>query len=319
MDLRRAEVPVMKRSIALTAMLALAGCIGASQSLPPSNPSSGAPATAHLGYTVSEFTYHVMPLRTQAPHPGANTRILYPADLTDSGGPIMKTAAAYNLYVNCPAANESCWGDPEGFQKSLTGSSFAKLLTQYTRSPASSYTLAGSSAVTYKTFTGVYFDNDLFTILHSAIAGGKLPTGFSHLYHIFLPKGAWTCFDGTRSCYSPGRNGTFAFCAYHAYVRFSDIGLVVYSVEPYQNVSGCASKASAGASALTNSTASTLGHETFESITDPGQKFAWFNFTFDEEVADLCETYEWNITVGGTKYSIQPMYSNKYHACADGP
>ena len=141
MDLRRAEVPVMKRTIALTATLALAGCIGASQSLPPSHPSSGAPAAAHLGYTISEFTYHVMPLRTQAPHSGADTRILYPADLTDSGGPIMKTAAAYNLYVNCPAANESCWGDPEGFQKSLTGSTFAKLLTQYTRSPASAYTL----------------------------------------------------------------------------------------------------------------------------------------------------------------------------------
>lgn len=210
-------------------------------------------------------------------------------------------------------------GRSRGVPKNLTGSSFAKLLTQYTQSPASAYTLAGSSAVTYKTFTGVYFDNDLFTILHSAIAGGKLPTGFSHLYHIFLPKGSWTCFDGTRSCYSPGRNSTFDFCAYHAYVRFSDIGLVVYSVEPYQKVSGCASKASAGASALTNSTASTLGHETFESITDPGQKFAWFNFTFDEEVADLCETYEWNVTLGGTKYSIQPMYSNKYHACADGP
>ena len=319
MHLRRAEVPVMKRSIGLVATLALAGCIGASQSLPLSAPSSSAPAAAHLGYTVSEFTYHVMRLRTQAPRAVADTRILYPADLTDSGGPIMKTAGAYNLYVNCPAANESCWGDPEGFQKNLAGSSFAKLLTQYTQSPASAYTLAGSSAVAYKTFTGVYFDNDLFTILHSAIAGGKLPTGFSHLYHIFLPKGSWTCFDGTRSCYSPGRNSTFDFCAYHAYVRFSDIGLVVYSVEPYQNVSGCASKASAGASALTNSTASTLGHETFESITDPGQKFAWFNFTFDEEVADLCETYEWNVTLGGTKYSIQPMYSNKYHACADGP
>lgn len=319
MDLRRDEVPDMKRRIALTMTLALAGCMGASQSLPPSNPTSGAPATVHMDYTVSEFTYHAMRLRTQGPRPWADTRILYPADLTDSGGPIMKTAGAYNLYVNCPAANQSCWGDPEGFQKRLAGSSFAKLLTQYTQSPASVYTLAGSAAVTYKTFTGVYFDNDLFTILHSAIAGGKLPTGFAHLYHIFLPKGAWTCFDGTRSCYSPGRSSTFDFCAYHAYVRFSDLGLVVYSVEPYQNVSGCASKASAGASALTNSTVSTLGHETFESITDPGQKFAWFNFTFDDEIADLCETYEWNVTVGGTKYSIQPMYSNKYHACADGP
>lgn len=271
MDPRRAEVSKMKRHIAFAATLALAGCMGASQIVTPANPSSSVPMTTRAGYAVSQFTYHVMRLRTQAPRPVADTRILYPADLTDSGGPIMKTADAYNLYVNCPAGNETCWGDPEGFQKKLTGSSFAQLLTQYTQSPASAYTFAGSAAIRYKTFTGIYFDNDLFTILHSAITSAKLPTGFSHLYHIFLPKGAWTCFDGTSSCYSPGRNGTFDFCAYHAFVRFSDIGLVVYSVEPYQNVSGCASKASPGASALTNSTASTLGHETFESITDPGR------------------------------------------------
>jgi hypothetical protein len=36
-------------------------------------------------------------------------------------------------------------------------------------------------------------------------------------------------------------------------------------------------------------------------------------------VADLCETFQWKISVGGTAYSLQPMYSNKYHACAAGP
>ena len=231
----------------------------------------------------------------------------------------MKTSAAYNIYVNCPAKNESCWGDPEGFQKNLAGSSFAKLMTQYTGSPATAYTFGGSTAVKYPTFSNVFYDNDLFSILHDAIAAGKLKTGFSNLYHIFLPKGAWSCFDVTSICYSPGNNATFGFCAYHAYVNFSDVGTVVYSVEPYQNVTGCKSKSSSGASALTNSTASTLGHETFEAITDPGQKYAWFNFTFGSEIGDLCETYEWTIQVGGTAYSIQPMYSNTYHACAAGP
>jgi hypothetical protein len=308
-------------SLALAAALLLAACAGGTSQLTPPGARAGArtPAAA-AGYTVSGFTYRAMRLRTASGR-GVQPvgKIVYPADLTDSGGPIMQTAAAYNIYVNCPAKNESCWGDPEGFQKRLTGSSFAALLTQYTHSPATAYTFAGSTAVKYATFTGIYYDDDLFTILHSAIAKGKLPTGFSNLYHIFLPKGAWTCFDVSRSCYSPGQNATFDFCAYHAYVRFSDVGLVVYSVEPYQDVKGCASRASAGATALTNSTVSTLGHETFESISDPGQKYAWFNFTFDDEVADLCESYEWTIRVGGTAYSIQPMYSNKYHACAAGP
>src|SRR5579864_5938069 len=120
----------MKLRIALAATLALAGCMGSGQNPTPSGPVSAGPM-ARSGFTVSDFTYHRMPLRTRAPRLAPDTRILYPADLTDSGGPIMKNAGAYNLYVNCPAGNESCWGDPEGFQKRLAGSSFAKLLTQY--------------------------------------------------------------------------------------------------------------------------------------------------------------------------------------------
>ena len=94
---------------------------------------------------------------------------------------------------------------------------------------------------------------------------------------------------------------------------------MIVSIEPYQMVSFCASRASRGASALTNSTVSTLGHETFESITDPGPRLASYNFTYNSEVADLCETYQWKTGIGGTQYSIQPMYSNTYHACAAGP
>jgi hypothetical protein len=64
--------------------------------------------------------------------------------------------------------------------------------------------------------------------------------------------------------------------------------MVIYSIEPYQNVRGCLTKKSSGASQRTNSTISTLAHETFESITDPGPRFAWFNFNDDEEMADEC-------------------------------
>ena len=278
----------MNARIALAATLALAGCTAAQSSLTPSSPVSRIPAAARawLAYRIG-LRATACRCERQAPRVAPDTLgLLYPADLTDSGGPIMKTADAYNLYaVNCAAGNESCWGDPgSGFQKRLGfGSSLCEAFDPvYEGLKRTAYTFAGSASVRYKTFTDVSSSTTTCSkILHDAIAAGKLPTGASRTsYHIFLPKGAWTCFDGT-SCYSPGQNGTSRFFA--PITRTSDFRISGWRwcpVEPWrQNVSGCASKASAGANALTNSTASTLGHETFESITDPGQKYAWFNFT----------------------------------------
>jgi len=36
-----------------------------------------------------------------------------------------------------------------------------------------------------------------------------------------------------------GRAGDIFFCGYHSSADFKDIGHVLYTVEPYQNVSGC--------------------------------------------------------------------------------
>jgi hypothetical protein len=268
------------------------------------------------------LSYHLMPVRwaRNGSDVEGDTRIRYPADLVRKRGPVMKTAASFNVYVNCKSGGESCWGDPEGFQKNLDGSRFAALLKQYTGSPPSAYTFGGSFSVRYHSYTNLFYQDDLLAVLHAALVKNGKRAGYSSIYHIFLPKGADTCFDRSRSCYSPDHRGTFNFCAYHESVSFDDVPKnVIVSIEPYQKISFCASRSSSGASALTNSTASTLAHETFESITDPGPPFAWFNFTFFSEVADLCETFQWKISVGGTTYSLQPMYSNAYHACADGP
>jgi hypothetical protein len=275
---------------------------------------------AEMARHAQVLSYHLMPLRRSGPDAVGDHKIVYPADLHYKGGPLMTAAASFNVYVNCKGGGESCWGDPEGFQKRLTGSTFAQLLTQYTKSPPTAYTLGGTFSVKYSTYTKLYYQNDLLTVLHAALAQNGRKAGYANLYHVFLPKGSDTCFDRSTACYSPDHAKKFNFCAYHESVSFPDISEpVIVSIEPYQMVSFCASRASRGASALTNSTVSTLGHETFESITDPGPRLAWYNFTYNSEVADLCETYQWKIGIGGTQYSIQPMYSNTYHACAAGP
>lgn len=321
--------PIVRQMLLIAAFFP-AGCSTATLPLraPATLPQSSQPA----GLVVTErdeavargariLSHHFMKLRTRGgDSERKQVRTKYPADLVRKKGPIMKAAAAFNIYVNCKSGGESCWGDPEGFQKALTGSTFAGLLQQYTKTPPSSYTFGGAFSVKYHTYTKLFYANDLLAVVHAAIEKNGGQAGYATIYHVFLPKGTDTCFDRSRACYSPDHPRTFDFCAYHESVAFKDVpDEVIVSVEPYQMVDGCASHASPGASALTNSTVSTLGHETFESITDPGPAFAWFNFTFFEEVADLCETFEWRIDLNGTEYSIQPMYSNKYHACADGP
>ncbi len=299
----------------IAAAALLAGC-GGSAGVSPAPPQSTA-ATRPAAYRVSDFHYHIMHPR----HPGARGReraLRYPDDLTDYGGPVMTSEASFDIYVNCPAKDESCWGAPEQFERALTGSAFAGLLRQYTKSSPRSLTFAGSAAVSYPVHPGTaLYENDLFSILHGVVAARK-KTGYANLYHIFLPKGTDTCFDFTRQCYSPDYAPTNDFCAYHATVRFSDVGLVVYSVEPYQAVGFCKTDASAGATELTNSTISTLAHETFESITDPGPPLAWYN-TVGGEIGDECQYFVSPVVLHGIRYNAQPMYSNAYHACATGP
>jgi hypothetical protein len=323
------------RRLALLSFTAvLAACSVPHQSLVPASVSPGVSpgvlAEATLTVTVGDaasartariLSYHLMPLRRDgAPVRGDHRHLKYPADLVRKKGPIMAAEASFNIYVNCAGGGESCWGDPEGFQKNLTGSTFAALLKQYTSSPPTGFTFGGSFSVKYHSYTKLFYRNDLLTVLHAALVKNAKKAGYSNLYHIFLPKGTDTCFDRTRSCYSPNHPHTNKFCAYHESVAFDDVSQhVIVTIEPYQDVGFCASRESSGASALTNSTASTLAHETFESITDPGPTLAWFNFNFDDEVADLCEKYQWKVAVSGTVYSVQPMYSNAYHACADGP
>src|SRR5581483_7620055 len=263
---------------ALAAAFVLAGCEVTQPVLPGSGGGPAGPLApvsiavsrddAAMATRARVLSYHVMPLRRSDSDLAGNHRVVYPADLHFKGGPLMKRAASFNVYVNCKSGGESCWGDPEGFQKNLTGSAYAGLLTQYTAAPPAAYTFGGAFSIKYSTYTKLFYQNDLLTVLHAALEKNGRRAGYSTVYHIFLPKGSDTCFDRSRACYSPDHPKRFNFCAYHESVSFPDVPEpVIVSIEPYQMVSFCASRASRGASALTNSTVSTLAHETFESIT----------------------------------------------------
>lgn len=311
---------MLRGSGAFCAFLVLAACSQAGTfATPPQPDAPSRRALPSKAYTIESFTYRIMrPRLGMHANRADGTRLIYPDDLTNYGGPVMKSAAAHNIYVNCAARNQSCWGAPEPFQIGLNGSSFAALLKQYTGSDPRAYTFSDSTAVSFAVFKGTaLYENDLFAIIHQ-VAAKRKRTGYTDIYHVFLPKGTDTCFDFSKQCYAPDRPSKFYFCAYHGTVKFSDLGLVVYSIEPYQDISFCATKKSAGASEVTNSTISTLAHETFEAISDPGPRLAWYN-DVGGEVADECQFFVSSVKIGGLAYNAQPMYSNKYHACATRP
>lgn len=193
------------------------------------------------------------------------------------------------------------------------------------------YTVGDSATIKFTLTAEPLIDADMQAIVH-AVASASGETGYGHEY-VFLPPGEDECFDATFSvCYAPDGKGVFVFCAYHSSVDFQDIGHVLYSVEPYQNVGGCSVKPGTPNGQLVDSTNNSLSHETIETITDPDGS-AWFNndlvVLFGAEIGDECSFFTiiqndaffdpTTFFIGEHLYAIQPEYSNLGHVCATSP
>jgi hypothetical protein len=189
------------------------------------------------------------------PSPG-----FYPADVTNpTNGAVITSAESNPLYVDC---TPSCWGSPVTFLTHLGKSKFIHVADQYVGATADNrYTVGAGGLVNYPIVTALA-DNDILQIVHAGAS--VFGAGYDHIYHVFLPKGADVCFTGTSRCYSPDHPSTFAFCAYHASVTFSDIGHVLFTVLPFQNVGGCSVAKPSPNGSLIDSTSSILSHELFE-------------------------------------------------------
>jgi hypothetical protein len=227
--------------------------------------------------------------------------------LTFHGGATVASALSHDVYVNC-AHPASCWGEPAEFLANLGLSTFIHVTDQYIGSFSNMRYLVGAAAsMHYANPAGTLYDADMLQIVHH-VAKSK-GTGYGHMYHVFLPQGTDECFFAGGPCYSPDNPSTFVFCAYHSSVDFGDIGHVLYSVEPYQEVPGCGDDIhSAPPHTLTESTGTVLSHETFETITDPDGT-AWFN-SQGFEIGDLCFRQRGNVNLHGDTYLIQPEFSD---------
>ena len=300
--------------------------------LPAKTPAARTALAGNLGtaVTVTRSTATVALATIPAvPAPG-----FYPEDLTYQGGKFLKTTTSHPVYVNMSSCGTvaSCWGNPAGFLSDLSNSTFIHLTDQYVGTAANNrYPVGASVSATIPLFvSNVASQADIFAVVHAAAKAHG--TGYGHIYHVFLPKGVDTCFDLTNICYSPDNPASFAFCAYHGSLTFNDIGHVLLSVEPFQDIpNACAEPAPNPNSALIDSTNSTLSHEQIESITDPdpngvgNKNSGWVAqsslVAFNNEIGDLCVilTSDPTTTLNGKKYQLQGEYSNHYHACAFAP
>jgi hypothetical protein len=275
---------------------------------------------------------HAAVAKTALPSPPANT-FFYPDDVekTVSTGKTIVTSQHHPIYINCPSPSTptTCWGNPAAFLVNLDASSMIHLSDQYTGSTTNGrYTVGtqyAASVTIYPGTSGVptLGENDLLGLVHSA---AKLSgSGYGHIYHLFIPKGVDTCMD-EGPCYSPDNANTFVFCAYHYSVKFSDIASpVYYTVEPYQGplpapLLSCAVPTGTPNGQLVDSMATSLLHETFETITDPDINTGYraVNSSLGE-VGDLCEGFLFGVAMNSHTYAVQAIYSDKYEACATTP
>ena len=291
------------------------------------------PANTPAGATLKEANHSAINTPPTTPFRGGGPR--YPADLSFQGGPSVGQAKSHAIYItHGSCTTPGCWGDPEGFLQSLAGSNFIHVTDQYVgRYDNNRYTVGGHVSGTFDPYPTVPLtDQNMLAVVH-AVASGTGQTGYGHIFHVFLAPGTDECFDASfTTCYSPDKPSTFFFCAYHGSVDFSDIGHVLYTVEPYQNVPGCNVAPGSPNGSLIDSTASVLSHETFETITDPDGSAWWnaeSNSLFGSEIGDECAFIIFlpsgvyfdppAFKIGGKTYAVQSEYSNAGHSCATSP
>ena len=274
------------------------------------------------------------------PFPGGGKR--FPGDLTYQGGQVVLEAESHSIYIlntfvsggpGCNPANlTSCWARPDTFLRNVGKSEFVDIADQYVQSKAPNrYTVGGNGEVVFEPFLPhILIDNDILAVVHLAVTHYGYQAGYNGIFHVFIPPGTDECFDSTDTvCYSPDNPSSFFFCAYHGSVDFTDIGHVLYTVEPAQNVDGCNVPPGGPQGQLADSTYNVLSHEFFELITDPDGT-AWWNAAdnglFGQEIGDECSFLVFPTTGGaffnpsafkinGVKYAVQPEYSNDGHAC----
>lgn len=258
-----------------------------------------------------------------------------PFDVLYYGGTVIGGALQHPLlvntnYNNCQVTQNStttCWGKPGLTASDLSASEYLRnVLAQYTNlAQPNRYPRGDQGFLSFNVLAprpGVHNpvvgESDILLMVYNAAV--QFGFGYGHIYHVFLPPNIDTCIDLRASCYSPDNSSSFTFCGYHSSVLVGGQRMI-YTVEPYQDVRGCGFTGGVNTDQsgddLVDSTANTLTHELFETITDPDPGNGWVT-PAGNEIGDTCVGYFTTVNLNGNPYTVQSMWSDGSHLCTNG-
>jgi uncharacterized repeat protein (TIGR01451 family) len=160
------------------------------------------------------------------------------------------------------------------------------------------------------------------------INGGHLPQpvrdaqgNFETLYMTYFPPGVTITAGGANSCQD------FGFCAYHSNVSSGSPSLP-YGVFPDFSQGGCSPTfGGCGPGTAFQNLTSASSHELSEAVTDPdvgtatafAPPLGWADQFSGAEIGDFCNQNDSQVTVNGTTYTVQAVWSNLQGLCTTGP
>lgn len=301
--------------------LLLSACSSGSQISPP------APAPqqqAQTGGAVPMDGQHIFyPMVGQI---RTNERIRRTTNLAYNGGPVMTDPKVYVVY----------WGwtsDPNGeapylnaFLGNVGGSSWMNITTQYCSGVATGSTSCGSggdhitnssgllggtwtdtgNAIPSHPTDSAIAQEAVNAANHFGLTGNSGASGNNVMIIVATPHGNSTRGFGTQ------------WCAYHSYAT-TNSGALAYTNLPYQTDAGtsCGANFDGLQPGLLDGVSIVGGHETAEAITDPYPSSGWLDGS-GSEIGDKCawSTASTDITLGGSSYAVQPLWSNAVSGCA---
>lgn len=144
---------------------------------------------------------------------------------------------------------------------------------------------------------------------------------YNTIYLFYFPPGVHISLQGAPSCAQGG------FCAYHGSIAGGLPAEIPYGVFPdFGPTSGCGPAKGCGNNTSANNLTSATSHEIGEAVTDENianatttaPPLAWFSTNYDE-IGDICNQQQQQITIGTHTYTVQEQYSNMQGGCVIGP
>lgn len=265
-----------------------------------------------------------------------------------NGGPVLSNVKVYAVFWG-PNVDSQTTGNIGNFFTAVTSSPLLDLLSEYNTvgvtptPPAPSVTtnqvigrgsFSGSKMITPSvcntTSACTVDDTQIQAELIKQITAGQLPDtsvdgggNVNTLYMFYFPANITITQGGSQSC-----SGRGAFCAYHG-TTASQLNShnLVYGVNPDIGPTSACYLSCGSAANWYDELTGVSSHEMGESVTDAGvgnattnaPPLAWYDNNCGE-IGDMCNGQQVPLTIAGTTYTVQQLWSNRQDDCvSSGP